>query len=141
NNTCVNAGGGWGHAQRPDPNGAHIMLYNNDATTSSFFIMNNIFCNSTEWGVRWTRRDNLGDVIMDYNCWFETSGNLARIENNYDCVALAHNLDDRIETILINLVRGTGLTGMTGIKPLNNKIIRPLLFAIIVRKFRKRFLC
>ena len=57
--------------------------------------------------------------------WFER----IRIENNYDFIVTAHNLDDRIETMLINLIRGTGLTGLTGIKPLNNRIIRPLLFA------------
>ena len=83
NNTCMNAGGGWGHAQRPDPNGTHLMFFSNDANTSSFNVMNNIFYNSTEWGVRWARRDNISDVFMDNNCWFETSGNIARIENNY----------------------------------------------------------
>lgn len=57
--------------------------------------------------------------------WFEK----IRIENNFDFVAVAHNLDDKIETMLINLTRGTGLTGLTGMKPLSNRIIRPLLFA------------
>jgi hypothetical protein len=83
NNTCMNAGGGWGHAQRPDPNGNHLMFFSNDATTSSFYVINNIFCNSTEEGVRWARIDNISEVFMDNNCWFETSGNIARIENNY----------------------------------------------------------
>jgi tRNA(Ile)-lysidine synthase len=57
--------------------------------------------------------------------WFEK----IRIENNYDTIAVAHNLNDNIETLLINLIRGTGLTGLTGMRPSNNKIIRPLLFA------------
>jgi tRNA(Ile)-lysidine synthase len=57
--------------------------------------------------------------------WFEK----IRIENNFDFVVVAHNLDDKIETLLINLIRGTGLTGLTGMKPLSNRIIRPLLFA------------
>jgi tRNA(Ile)-lysidine synthase len=57
--------------------------------------------------------------------WFEK----VRIENNFDFVVVAHNLDDKIETMLINLTRGTGLTGLTGMKPLSNRIIRPLLFA------------
>jgi tRNA(Ile)-lysidine synthase len=52
-----------------------------------------------------------------------------RQENNYDFVAVAHNLNDNIETLLINLTRGTGLTGLTGMKPASDKIIRPLLFA------------
>ena len=85
NNTCMNAGSGWGHAQRPDPNGTHLMFFSNDASTSAFYIMNNIFYNSTEWGVRWTRIDNISDVFMDNNCWFEDSGNIALIESdNYD---------------------------------------------------------
>jgi len=48
---------------------------------------------------------------------------------NFDTVAIAHNRDDRIETLLINLARGTGIRGLTGIRPQNGKIIRPLLFA------------
>ncbi|HOX74026.1 MAG TPA: tRNA lysidine(34) synthetase TilS, partial [Bacteroidales bacterium] len=44
--------------------------------------------------------------------WF---GKLLK-ENGYDAVATAHNLNDNIETFLINLVRGTGLTGLSGIK-------------------------
>ena len=57
--------------------------------------------------------------------WFEEM----RENNGYDSIAVAHNLNDNIETLLINLIRGTGLTGMTGMKPVNNRIIRPLLFA------------
>jgi len=38
-------------------------------------------------------------------------------------------LNDNIETVFINLVRGTGITGLTGIAAQNKKIIRPILFA------------
>lgn len=57
--------------------------------------------------------------------WFEE----IRKENGYDLIAVAHSLNDNIETLLINLTRGTGLAGMAGMKPINNRIIRPLLFA------------
>ena len=57
--------------------------------------------------------------------WFEE----IRTENMYDYIAIAHNLNDNIETLLINLIRGTGLAGMAGMKPSVNRIIRPLLFA------------
>jgi tRNA(Ile)-lysidine synthase len=57
--------------------------------------------------------------------WFEE----VREKNGFDSIAIAHNLNDNIETLLLNMVRGTGLTGMTGIKPVTNHIIRPLLFA------------
>ncbi|CAM4054673.1 tRNA lysidine(34) synthetase TilS [Flavobacterium antarcticum] len=45
----------------------------------------------------------------------------------YDFVATAHHLDDSIETFLINLSRGTGIDGLTGIPLQNEKTIRPLL--------------
>jgi len=52
-----------------------------------------------------------------------------RKEKNYDNVAVAHNMNDNIETLLINLTRGTGLTGLSGMRPSHDGIIRPLLFA------------
>ena len=42
-------------------------------------------------------------------------------------VCVAHHRDDSVETVLLNLVRGTGLRGMTGIQPRNGSILRPLL--------------
>ena len=45
----------------------------------------------------------------------------------YDYVLTAHHADDDIETFLINLSRGTGLKGLTGIPQKNENIVRPLL--------------
>lgn len=42
-------------------------------------------------------------------------------------VCVAHHQDDSVETILMNLVRGTGIHGLTGIKPRNGHVLRPLL--------------
>ena len=42
-------------------------------------------------------------------------------------VCVAHHLDDSVETLLLNLVRGTGIDGLTGIKWRNGHIVRPLL--------------
>ena len=42
-------------------------------------------------------------------------------------VCVAHHLDDSVETVLLNLVRGTGIEGLTGIKRRNGHIVRPLL--------------
>lgn len=42
-------------------------------------------------------------------------------------ICIAHHSDDSAETVLINLVRGTGIEGLCGIKPLNGDIVRPLL--------------
>ena len=42
-------------------------------------------------------------------------------------ICVAHHRDDSVETVLLNLVRGTGLRGLTGIQPRNCHILRPLL--------------
>ena len=47
-NTCVDAGYCWSHAQRPNPNGAHLMFYHNPAATTEFVVRNNIFVRSSD---------------------------------------------------------------------------------------------
>ena len=42
-------------------------------------------------------------------------------------ICVAHHRDDSVETVILNLVRGTGLRGLTGIQPRNGSILRPLL--------------
>jgi tRNA(Ile)-lysidine synthase len=61
---------------------------------------------------------------LRYN-WFRS---LAE-KHSYDAIATAHNLNDSVETFFLNLARGTGIKGLTGIPPRNGKVIRPLLFA------------
>jgi len=57
--------------------------------------------------------------------WFEE----LRKEKKYHFIATAHNLDDILETFFINLSRGTGIRGLSGIPPKSGRLIRPLLFA------------
>lgn len=47
----------------------------------------------------------------------------------YTVIAIAHHVDDSIETFFINMLRGTGLRGLTGISKQVGRIVRPLLFA------------
>ena len=51
------------------------------------------------------------------------------LRKEYSCraTAVAHHRDDSDETVLINLIRGTGIRGLRGIQPLNGNVIRPLL--------------
>ncbi len=55
--------------------------------------------------------------------WFEQ----VRQECNASVVAVAHHQDDSVETLLLNLLRGTGINGLCGIRPKNGTIVRPLL--------------
>lgn len=48
-------------------------------------------------------------------------------EHNIPCVAVAHHSDDAAETFLLNLVRGTGIRGLSGMKEVSGRIVRPLL--------------
>lgn len=59
---------------------------------------------------------------LRYN-WFEE----IRTKNNLDFILTGHHQDDVLETFLINLTRGTGLEGLTGIPPKNGYIVRPML--------------
>ena len=56
--------------------------------------------------------------------WFEKLRN----RHNYIYIAIAHNKDDVVETFLMNIVRGTGIRGLSGIKAKKGTIIRPILF-------------
>lgn len=49
------------------------------------------------------------------------------VQQNAQAIAVAHHQDDQLETILLNLVRGTGIRGLRGMLPRNGNIIRPLL--------------
>lgn len=73
-----------------------------------------------EWkkGVQETAR------ILRYE-WLDT----VRSEYGYSSIVTAHHANDNVETLLINLFKGTGITGLHGIQERNGVIIRPLLFA------------
>lgn len=55
--------------------------------------------------------------------WFEE----LRLKLAFDYIAIAHNANDVVETFFINLSRGTGIKGLTGIKARSGNLIRPLL--------------
>src|SRR5690606_39138296 len=59
---------------------------------------------------------------LRYNWFLELSDQLG-----FDYILTAHHADDNLETFLINVMRGTGLEGLTGIPQINGKFVRPLL--------------
>ena len=59
---------------------------------------------------------------LRYN-WFDKINK----EHGYNYIVTAHHLDDNVETMLLNLTRGTGINGIVGMKSVSNFIFRPLL--------------
>ncbi|HEX9058994.1 MAG TPA: carbohydrate binding domain-containing protein [Clostridia bacterium] len=74
-NTCKNAGSGWGHSQRPDPKGEHLMFYSNNAVTKDFYIRNNVFSQADQAcafiDANWNGFENL---VMGSNQYVQSKG-------------------------------------------------------------------
>lgn len=86
-----------------------LAFYSKDFDTKKYAAENKI---SIEMAARDLRYD-----------WFKE----LREVFNYKYIAIGHHADDVAETVLINLVRGTGIHGLSGIKSKLGKIVRPLL--------------
>lgn len=71
-------------------------------------------------------RDRQSVELAARQARYELFEQLCREENT--CVATAHHLSDQLETVLLNLARGSGLQGLCGIPPVRGRIIRPLLY-------------
>ncbi len=73
-NACFDAGYGWGHRQRPDPNGRHLMFYETTAKTSEFFITDNIFSDATDSIARFDNRRGQEQTQQDSDAAQEQGG-------------------------------------------------------------------
>ena len=50
-------------------------------------------------------------------------------EKNYTSICVAHNATDNLETIILNMMRGSGALGLSGISPVRDSIVRPLIYS------------
>jgi tRNA(Ile)-lysidine synthase len=87
----------------------NIKIHLKSFKTSTYATENKI---STQMAARDLRYSWFEDLILEFN---------------YDFLLTAHHANDNLETVLINLTRGTSLHGLTGIPEINGNIIRPLL--------------
>ena len=79
--------------------------------------------------------EKVGSYAADHGLSTEEAGRILRYRHlketaeKYGCakIAVAHHEDDDAETVLLNLFRGSGLPGLSGIRPVREEIIRPLL--------------
>ena len=81
NNTCINAGHGWGHAQRPDPSGRHLCFYTSVAAQKGIVIANNIFFEAVTnafYAPAWTP-EAIAGLACDHNLWFQKAGTMMAV--------------------------------------------------------------
>lgn len=61
------------------------------------------------------------------NARYSIFGDLIESRNDISFIAVAHNATDNAETVIMNMLRGSGLNGMCGIKPIRDNILRPII--------------
>ena len=82
-----------------------------------------------------SKRINVKGVASKEKMSLEETGRIIRykeyekvfVKEGFNKIATAHNADENAETVLLNLIKGAGLKGISGIPPLREKIIRPIL--------------
>ena len=78
---------------------------------------------------------NIPQISLENKISEETAGRNERykffkeicFKNNINKIAVAHNMNDSVETVIYNMIRGASLNGLGGIKPVNDSIIRPII--------------
>lgn len=71
--------------------------------------------------------EHLGIEEAARNARYSTFEDIIRGRSDINAIALAHNASDNTETVLLNMLRGSGVLGMGGIPPVRDNIIRPLI--------------
>ena len=114
---------------------AHVNhLIRKDSTDDEQFVEN--YCKKNEIKF-YCKRVNVQEIAKQQKKGEEEVGRNERYKffdeicekENANKIAIAHNMNDNAETMLLNLIRGTGLNGLEGIQPsqYNNRFIRPLI--------------
>ena len=114
---------------------AHInhCLRGDESDKDEIYVKN--FCESLNIEFR-SKSVDINKIIETQNISCESAGRNARYdffnslreELNAQKIAIAHNANDQAETVLMRIMRGTGLEGLVGIKPIRDNIfVRPLI--------------
>ena len=76
----------------------------------------------------YARKNSLGMEEAARNVRYSIFEELLRSRNDLSCIAVAHNATDNLETVIFNMMRGAGTRGISGISPIRDNVIRPLLY-------------
>ena len=110
----------------------NFQLRGSDADSDELFVKNM----AEKYGVKFfSTRFDTKNYALEHKISIEMAARELRYNyfeqvmqhENFCYTAVAHHKDDAAETFFLNLLRGSGIGGLTGIAPKNNKIIRPLL--------------
>ena len=63
------------------------------------------------------------------NARYAAFNQIIEAEDSIKTIAVAHNATDNLETVIFNMMRGTGISGMAGIPPIRDNIVRPLIYS------------
>jgi tRNA(Ile)-lysidine synthase len=112
----------------------NFQLRGNDSDEDEAFVKQlaqhyNIPCFVTRFDTYTLAKAQKGSTqMLARNLRYTWFAELMRNEG-YQYIATAHHQNDMVETVLLNLVRGTGIAGLHGIKAKQGQVIRPMLFA------------
>ena len=73
------------------------------------------------------KQEALGLEEAARNARYSAFNKIILSRNDIDTIALAHNASDNLETVIFNMMRGSGLSGMCGIPPIRDNIVRPFI--------------
>ncbi len=76
-----------------------------------------------------SKKDGVGLEEAARNARYGAFDKIIASDDDLFAVAVAHNATDNLETVLFNMMRGTGLAGMAGIPPVRDNIVRPLIYS------------
>ncbi len=75
------------------------------------------------------KEEHAGLEEVARNARYREFSKIIQSRNDISTIAVAHNSTDNLETVIFNLMRGAGSSGMSGIRPVRENIIRPLIYS------------
>lgn len=102
---------------------ADLQVFRNQARD----LIRSEVANSTHSGLQFLTEQSSEELLSEEQARNARWAALARVQTDGDVVVTGHHLDDRLETVLLKMIRGTSLEGVAQFKMWNQKVLRPFL--------------